>query len=94
MMWSVICGFLWLYVWQQPDPSVVAFYETSVYWFCISSFVEILVQPVAVVGQILLFVEVKVSFLGITEIEAVKGKSLDTSYSTAYMIQTPTTSSA
>jgi len=63
MMWSGICGFLWLYVWQQPDPAVVPFYETSVYWFCISSFVEILVQPIAVIGQILLFVEVKVSFL-------------------------------
>ena len=67
-MWSVICGVLWLYVWQQPDPAVVPFYDSSVYWFCISSFIEILVQPIAVVGQILLFVEVKVSFLGIIEI--------------------------
>ena len=67
IVWSVICGFLWLYVWQQPDPAVVRFYDTSVYWFCISSFVEILVQPVAVVGQILLFVEVKVSVLGIVQ---------------------------
>jgi len=61
-MWSGICGFLWLYVWQQPDPAVVPFYETSVYWFCVSSVVEVLVQPMAVVGQILLFVEVKVRF--------------------------------
>lgn len=68
IMWSVICGVLWLYVWQQPDPAVVPFYDSSVYWFCISSFIEILVQPIAVVGQILLFVEVKVSFLGIIEI--------------------------
>jgi len=67
-MWSVICGVLWLYVWQQPDPAVVPFYDSSVYWFCISSFIEILVQPIAVVGQILLFVKVKVSFLGIIEI--------------------------
>jgi len=63
-MWSGICGMLWLYVWHQPDPAVVPFYDTSVYWFCISSFVEILVQPLAVVGQILLFVEVKVRFVG------------------------------
>jgi len=67
-MWSVICGLLWLYVWQQPDPAVVPFYNTSVYWFCISSFIETLVQPIAVIGQILLFVEVKVSSVGIREI--------------------------
>lgn len=67
IMWSGICGFLWLHVWQQPDASVVPFYQSSVYWFCISSFVEILVQPIAVVGQILLFVEVKVQFLTIIE---------------------------
>ena len=60
IMWSCICGFLWLYVWQQPNPAVVPFYEASVYWFCISSVIEILVQPVAVIGQILLFVEMKV----------------------------------
>jgi len=53
---------LWLYVWQQPDPDVVPFYDMAVYWFSISSFIEIFVQPVAVVCQILLFVEVKVSF--------------------------------
>jgi len=62
-MWSGVCGFLWLYVWQQPDPAVVPFYETSVYWFCVCSLVEVFVQPLVVVGQILLFIEVKVGYL-------------------------------
>jgi len=61
VFWSVVCGVLWLYVWERPDPSIVPFYNAAIYWYCLASLIEIVVQPLAIVAQILLYVELKVS---------------------------------
>jgi hypothetical protein len=62
VFWTVLSGVLWIYVWEQPDPSVVPFYDLAVFWFCLASFIEIVLQPLSIIAQILLYVEVKVKF--------------------------------
>jgi oligosaccharide translocation protein RFT1 len=65
IFWTGVCGCLWLYVWEPPDPQVVPFYQTAVYWFCASSLIEIVIQPLAIIGQILLMVELKAVIEGL-----------------------------
>jgi hypothetical protein len=60
LTWSFTFGFVWLYVWKQPDPNIVPFYDKAVIIFCMATFIEVIAQPLAIIGQILLLVEVKV----------------------------------
>ena len=58
---SVLLGGVWVYLLENPDPSVVAHYSVGVVAFAVSACLEVLVEPLFVTGQAFLFIRLKVS---------------------------------
>ena len=52
---------VWLYLLENPDPSVVAHYGVGVVAFAVSACLEVLVEPLFATGQAFLFIRLKVS---------------------------------
>lgn len=65
IFWALICGFLWMYVLEQPDPSVIPHYNTAVVCYSVSAIVEMLCLPLLVIAQLMMFVEAKAVIEGI-----------------------------
>ncbi len=64
LLCSGIFGFVWIYVLEVPDPDDVPHYNLGVVTFAISTWIEMLAEPLWVVSQILLYVRIRVRVLG------------------------------
>ena len=58
---SGVLGLVWVYCLDHPDPSVVPYYGIGVICFALSTLIEVLAEPLWVVGQAFLFVRLKVT---------------------------------
>lgn len=58
-------GLVWIYVLEKPDPKFIRHYEVGVVMFMMSVVIELLAEPLWIVGQVLLFVRLRVIIEGI-----------------------------
>ena len=63
--YAVLFGVVWTQYLERPDPQVVQNYDLAVFCFCLSAVLETLMQPLFVIGQIMLFVKIKAIIDGI-----------------------------
>lgn len=59
----VVCGilsFIWTSYLQRPDPSIIPYYDIGVFTFALSTMIEVLAQPLWVIGQSFMFVKLRV----------------------------------
>ncbi|XP_033104445.1 protein RFT1 homolog [Anneissia japonica] len=61
---STVLGFIWMFVLERPDDALLPHYDTGVLVFGLSAFLELLVEPLWVLGQAMLFVRLKVIIEG------------------------------
>ncbi|ESO89985.1 hypothetical protein LOTGIDRAFT_234090 [Lottia gigantea] len=76
LMWCAVpvgficctCGsFIWIYLLEIPDPNIIPYYNIGVIAFAFSTLVEILAEPLVIVGQSFMFVKLKVLFYGLSQ---------------------------
>ncbi|CAL1538909.1 unnamed protein product [Lymnaea stagnalis] len=67
-VWCGILGYIWLYILENPSKtSNVSGYSFGVFSFALSTIIEVLAEPLFVVGQAHLFVKLKVILLGLSQ---------------------------
>ncbi|KAK6989439.1 Oligosaccharide translocation protein rft1 [Biomphalaria glabrata] len=68
LIWCGSLGYIWLYVLDNPDStSSITGYTAGVICYSMSTAIEVLAEPLFVVGQSFLFVKLKVVLLGISQ---------------------------
>ncbi|CAH1782953.1 unnamed protein product [Owenia fusiformis] len=65
IIFTLVFASLWIYVLEQPDPSVVPNYSLGVIFFAVSAILELLSEPLWVISQTFLFVRLKVIVEGV-----------------------------
>lgn len=63
---GAVFGFVWSTQLETPDPEVIPHYHLAVLIFATSAVLELLAEPLWVLGQAFLFVKLKVSLLKIS----------------------------
>ena len=58
-LWCCMCGVVWLTCFDWPGETITEKYTTSVIFYSISAFIEVLAEPLRTMSQILLLVKVK-----------------------------------
>ena len=57
-----LLSFIWLHLLELPDSSLISFYNYAVIGYALSAIVELLSEPLFVIGQVLLFIRIKVNY--------------------------------
>lgn len=55
-----ILSFVWISLLQRPDPSIIPYYDFGATCFALSTVIEVLAQPLWVIGQAFMFVKLRV----------------------------------
>ncbi|XP_050413460.1 protein RFT1 homolog [Patella vulgata] len=68
---AIVCcsllSFVWLYMVDVPDTQLIPYYNIGVICFAISTVIEVIAEPLVIVGQAFMFVKLKVLFYGISQ---------------------------